>query len=118
MSTYNPENRYSTYAVWAELYRAISADVKANQSFYVSYRSPITVSCMDWMEKVGEAIKNNDAKTAYHYLWNIAHFTMEPIKAFDKGWMREANEDWMKPYFELNQAANILLVRLEYTRIN
>jgi hypothetical protein len=113
VSTYNSENRYSNYAVWAELYRSISTDVKTNQSLYVSYRSPITVSGMDWMEKVGEAIKNNDNKTAFHYLWNIAHFTMEAIDNFDKGLLQEVSEDWMKPYFELNQAANILLVRLE-----
>lgn len=113
MSANNPENRYSNYAVWAELNHALSADLKANQSSYTSYKSPITVSCMQWMEKAGEAIKSNDTKTAYHYLWNIAHATMESIEAFDKGWLREVNEDWMKPYFELNQAANILLVRIE-----
>jgi len=113
MSETDTRDRCSTYAVWVDLNRALLDDIASNKSAHSSYRSPITVSSIDWMAKAGEAIKTNDAKTAYGFLWNIAKRTMEAIHAHDQGLMPDKTEEWMKPFYEFNQAADILLVRIE-----
>jgi hypothetical protein len=106
----DPQKRYSSYAVWEEFNRALTTDFEANKSKYSSYFSPIIITCFGWMAKAGDAIKRNDTKTTYHYLWNIAHATMESIQAYDNGLLPGVSEEWMKTYYEFNQAANILLI--------
>jgi hypothetical protein len=113
MSETDTRDRYSNYAVWIDLNCALLDDIATNKSIHTSYRTPITITCIEWMAKAGEAIKINDNKTTYYYLWNIAHATMEAIRAHDHGLLPGTTDEWMKPYNEFNQAADILLVRIK-----
>jgi hypothetical protein len=110
MSETDPKFRYSNYAVWVDLNRALLDDIAVSKPTHSSYSSPITNGCIEWMAEAGEAIKINDSKTTYHYLWNIVHATRDAI---DHGLLADTTDEWMKPYYEFNQAAFILLFRIE-----
>jgi hypothetical protein len=61
------------------------------------------------MALAGNALKINNTKTAYKYLWNIARVTddianTQTIKP-DSG----IDEKSMIPFYEYNQASNILI---------
>jgi len=68
MSDISTVNRFSLYSIWFDINRALLDDIESNKSIHSSYVSPITVSCIEWMGKVGDAFRKNDSKKAYHYL--------------------------------------------------
>ncbi|OGO13640.1 MAG: hypothetical protein A2029_03415 [Chloroflexi bacterium RBG_19FT_COMBO_47_9] len=111
MSTYQNDNRFSVYAVWQTLNRALLEDVKANQHSFNSYRSPTIVSCMTDMSIIGEAIKSNDTKTACHHLSCIASHSRDAIEVSKRYHLHETDE-FDKPFYEFNMAAHILMVRI------
>lgn len=109
----DPQNRFSVYSIWQDVYRAIIEDFEMNRTSIPSYRSPISEGCLKWLERIGDAILKNDTKEINVCLYNIAHYSTEPIEAFNNGRMPGANEDFLKPYYEFNQAYLMLSVLLE-----
>jgi hypothetical protein len=110
-------DRFSIFAIWEELYQAILKDVEINKNVHTSYTSPITKSCMDWMLKLGDAIKNNDTKDIELYLYNIGVRSSETIQARDqRRLLEQVSDEWMRPYYEFFQAAQILTILLDISK--
>lgn len=106
-------NRFSVYSIWQDIYRAIREDFEENRTSIPSYRSSISESCLKWLERIGDAILINDTKEINVCLYNIAHYSIEPIEAFNNGKMPGVKEEFLKPYYELNQAYLTLSVLLD-----
>lgn len=113
METSGKQNRFSVYSVWLDINRAICEDFEMNRMLVPSYRSSISEGCLKWLERIGDAILKNNTKEINICLSNIAHYSTEPIEAFNNGRMPGAKEEFLKPYYEFNQAYLMLSVLLE-----
>lgn len=113
MNNFDSKNRLSDYALWEDLYQVLLEDAEQNASIS-SYSSPTITSCLNWMKQLGEAIRTNDKKAIERYMYNISYRTAEAINAKSNGQLQGVSEDWMKPYYEFSQAAQILTLRIDY----
>ena len=82
----NSTAQISIYSMWNDLNKVISEDINEDHSRLYDlgdgtsekyYLSPLNKSCLEWMKKVGNALKERDERSAYKYIWNIGRVTEE-----------------------------------------
>jgi hypothetical protein len=74
------------YSLWEDIFHIISFFVDEGKEKYGvdKFTSPYIISCLDWFEKLGQAIQNNDEKKQDFYLYNIEHYTVEGLDYYSK----------------------------------
>ena len=107
------QDRFSVYAIWQDIDRAIREDFEMNSALIPSYRSSISDWCLKWLARIGPAILKNDRKEIDVCLSSIARYSIEPIEMFNKGHMPGTKEETLKPYYEFNQAYYMLAILLD-----